>query len=320
MALYYCITSLPVYPSTVHDHCTTIVLDTSTIVYCIATPIECTVQCSALGPTDLKSTVGQYSRTDHTNTVMVARLEPPIPGTTIKIYPPSMFDHWADLPTAVNDLSLTAINLPLLSDLPTTDLNKPLKNKSILKSTMKNIFPPASAPRVSRSTSEGADPVAFDDNVDIPAALGASPISPTTRPPIPPSTKGLWLSDPLTDQSSPVSTSFLLPTLPLMTIRNYRQRRQGRRGAPPSQVAKPISTSTRSTRTSTKSWLRIATSTTIWTMSTTASFQSSMQLPTSRTSGLAKWLQLLTRLQRHRPLLISQQLMTNLPNRALPLT
>jgi hypothetical protein len=107
---------------------------------------------------------------------MVARLEPPIPGATIKIYPPPTFNHWADLPTAVNDLSLTAINLPLLSDLPATDSNKPLKNKSILKSTMKNIFPPARAPRVSRSTSEGADPVAFDDNVDIPTALGASPV------------------------------------------------------------------------------------------------------------------------------------------------
>ena len=144
-----------------------------------------------LGTTNLKSTVGQYSHTDHTNTVMVARLEPPIPGATIKIYtPPSTFDHWADLPTAVNDLSLTAINLPLLSELPATVPNKPLKNKSILKSTMKNIFPPARAPRVSRSTSDGADPVAFDDNVDIPAALGASPV-PDDTPTHPPSTKGL---------------------------------------------------------------------------------------------------------------------------------
>ena len=33
-----------------------------------------------LGPTNLKSTVGQYSCTDHTNTVMVARLEPPVQG------------------------------------------------------------------------------------------------------------------------------------------------------------------------------------------------------------------------------------------------
>jgi hypothetical protein len=41
---------------------------------------------------------------------------------------------------------------------------------------MKNIFPPARAPCVSRSTSDGADPVAFDNNVDIPAALGASPV------------------------------------------------------------------------------------------------------------------------------------------------
>ena len=50
VALYYCITtgSLPVYPNTVHGHCTTVVLDTtSNRVYCIATLMECTVQCSA---------------------------------------------------------------------------------------------------------------------------------------------------------------------------------------------------------------------------------------------------------------------------------
>jgi hypothetical protein len=42
------ITSLPVYPNTVHGHCTTVVLDTSNSVYCIATLMECTVQCTAL--------------------------------------------------------------------------------------------------------------------------------------------------------------------------------------------------------------------------------------------------------------------------------
>jgi hypothetical protein len=47
VALYYCITSLPVYPNTVHGHCTNVVLDTINIVYCIATLMECTVQCSA---------------------------------------------------------------------------------------------------------------------------------------------------------------------------------------------------------------------------------------------------------------------------------
>jgi hypothetical protein len=45
---------------------------------------------------------------------------------------------------------------------------------------MKNIFSPASAPRASRSTSKGADPVAFDNHVDIPAALGASPVPDNT--------------------------------------------------------------------------------------------------------------------------------------------
>jgi hypothetical protein len=56
VALYYYITSLPVYPNTVHGHCTTVVLDTSNIVYCIATLMECTVQCSALA-----SLIGQYA-------------------------------------------------------------------------------------------------------------------------------------------------------------------------------------------------------------------------------------------------------------------
>jgi hypothetical protein len=111
---------------------------------------------------------------------MVARLEPPVPGANVKISPPT-FNHWADLPTALNNLILTSINLPLLSDSPATDSNKPLKNKSILKSTMNNIFPPAHAPRASRrSTSEGADPVAFDNNINIPAALGASPVPDNT--------------------------------------------------------------------------------------------------------------------------------------------
>jgi hypothetical protein len=42
---------------------------------------------------------------------------------------------------------------------------------------MNNIFPPArGAPCTSRSTSEGAYPDAFDDDVDIPAALGAKPV------------------------------------------------------------------------------------------------------------------------------------------------
>ena len=45
---------------------------------------------------------------------------------------------------------------------------------------MKNIFPPSFAPRISRSTSEGADPVAFDNTVDIPAALGTSPVPDNT--------------------------------------------------------------------------------------------------------------------------------------------
>ena len=47
--LYYCITSLPVYPHTVHGHCTTVVLDTSNSVYCVAPLMECTIQCTALG-------------------------------------------------------------------------------------------------------------------------------------------------------------------------------------------------------------------------------------------------------------------------------
>ena len=47
-SVYYCITSLvPVYPNTVHGHCTTVVLDTSNSVYCIVTLMEYTVQCIA---------------------------------------------------------------------------------------------------------------------------------------------------------------------------------------------------------------------------------------------------------------------------------
>jgi hypothetical protein len=48
VALYYCITSLPVYPNTVCGHCTSVVLDTSNSVYCIATLMEMrrTVYCT----------------------------------------------------------------------------------------------------------------------------------------------------------------------------------------------------------------------------------------------------------------------------------
>jgi hypothetical protein len=57
VALYYCgITSLPVCLNTVHGHCTTVVLDTSNSVYCIATLMECTVQCITLA-----SLIGQYA-------------------------------------------------------------------------------------------------------------------------------------------------------------------------------------------------------------------------------------------------------------------
>ena len=38
------------------------------------------------GSASLLSTVGQYLFTEHTNTVMVPCLEPPVPGTTVKIY------------------------------------------------------------------------------------------------------------------------------------------------------------------------------------------------------------------------------------------
>jgi hypothetical protein len=40
VALFYCITSLPVYPNAVHGHCTTVVLETSNSVCCIATLME----------------------------------------------------------------------------------------------------------------------------------------------------------------------------------------------------------------------------------------------------------------------------------------
>ncbi|KAI2495900.1 hypothetical protein MHU86_18598 [Fragilaria crotonensis] len=51
---------------------------------------------------------------------------------------------------------------------------------------MQNLPPPSLAPRASRSASKGANPDAFDANVDYPAELGASPVPPDT-----PSTKDL---------------------------------------------------------------------------------------------------------------------------------
>ena len=136
-----------------------------------------------LGPTNLKSTVGQYSRTDHTNTVMVARLAPPVQGSTVeeKYSSNVSSDHWSNLPTAVKNLRLTANIFPrLTSDSPATDLNSPLKPTELFKSAMKNSLPPSLAPRASRSASKGDNPDAFDANVDYPAELGASPVPPDT--------------------------------------------------------------------------------------------------------------------------------------------
>ena len=130
-----------------------------------------------LGSTNLKSTVGQYSRTDHTNTVMVARLEPPVQGSTVEVnYSPYVLDHWANLPKAVNNLSLTAINFPLLSESPATDLNTPLKNRSLPKSTMNNTCPPALAPRPSRSASKGENLNAFNDAANCHVPFGATAV------------------------------------------------------------------------------------------------------------------------------------------------
>ena len=103
-----------------------------------------------LGPTNLKSTVGQYSRTDHTNTVMVARLVPPVQGSTVEEkYSTNVSDHWSNLPTAVKNLRLTAVNFPRLLDSPATDLNSPLKATELFKSTMQNLPPPSLSPRPS---------------------------------------------------------------------------------------------------------------------------------------------------------------------------
>ncbi|KAI2509888.1 hypothetical protein MHU86_4453 [Fragilaria crotonensis] len=141
-----------------------------------SSPVKSNVR--LLGPTNLKSTVGQYSCTDHTNTVMVARLEPPVQGSTVERNYSS--DHWANLRTAVNNLSLTAINFPLLTDSPAANLNSPLKNRSFPKSTMKNAIPPTLAPRISRSARKAEDRDAFDDNVDVRAPIGANPVPPDT--------------------------------------------------------------------------------------------------------------------------------------------
>jgi hypothetical protein len=47
VALYCCITSLPVYPSTIHGHCIVVLLDTSnsSILYCTTLKVQ-TVYCN----------------------------------------------------------------------------------------------------------------------------------------------------------------------------------------------------------------------------------------------------------------------------------
>ena len=99
---------------------------------------------------------------------MVACLEPLVLGTTVKIYPPPMLDHWADILKAVNDTSLTANNFPHLLDLPATVLNKPVKNKSILMSTMKNILIPVTEKtRISNFTKMDDKPIKLGTTTDL---------------------------------------------------------------------------------------------------------------------------------------------------------
>ncbi|KAI2507585.1 hypothetical protein MHU86_6878 [Fragilaria crotonensis] len=108
---------------------------------------------------------------------MVARLEPPVQGSTVERNYSSIIGRTF---TAVNNLSLTAINFPLLTDSPAANLNSPLKNRSFPKSTMKNAIPPTLAPRISRSARKAEDRDAFDDNVDVRAPIGANPVPPDT--------------------------------------------------------------------------------------------------------------------------------------------
>ena len=113
---------------------------------------------------------------------MVARLEPPVQGSTVEEnYSSYVFDHWANRPKAVNNLRLTATNFPCLLDSPATSFNSPLKNEIISKSAMKNSLSPSHAPRASRSTSKGEDPYAFGDIVDhLAAKIRACPIPANT--------------------------------------------------------------------------------------------------------------------------------------------
>ncbi|KAI2496553.1 hypothetical protein MHU86_17945 [Fragilaria crotonensis] len=143
-----------------------------------SSPVKSNVR--LLGPTNLKSTVGQYSCTDHTNTVMVARLEPPVQGSTVERNYSS--DHWANLRTAVNNLSLTAINFSP-HGLASSEFKLPIEEQKLPKSTMKNAIPPTLAPRISRSARKAEDRDAFDDNVDV-RAPSARILSLPTRPPI----------------------------------------------------------------------------------------------------------------------------------------
>ncbi len=180
---------------------------------------------------------------------------------------------------------------------------------------MKNIFLPACAPRASRSTSEGAGPVAFDDNVDIPAALGASPV-PDDTPTHPTLHKGSLASDPCGSKltrvhqfPSPNTTSDDDQKLPAKKKRCTSK--PGCKAYFDVQILDNFDDALNEDHNlhyhvDNKRNSKLP--------------KSSMHLPSSRPSRLAQWLQLPTRLQRCRPLPISLQLMTNLPNRALPLT
>lgn len=98
-----------------------------------------------LGSAELKSpAVSQCSHSKYMNVFMVACLKPPVHGTIVEeIYSPYVPNHWVTnlhKKKAIDNMTLTAIYFPLLSDLPAMYSNLPLFKKNLPKSIMKNIF------------------------------------------------------------------------------------------------------------------------------------------------------------------------------------
>ncbi|KAI2514153.1 hypothetical protein MHU86_46 [Fragilaria crotonensis] len=151
------------------------------------------------GPTVLQRTVGQYSRTVYTNTVMVARLVPPIRGTLpSKVYSSTgtVQKHDTTVPTtttttststalalghAVEKLQLCDSATTKLPPAKTQELDDQSPTKQILKfnNNNKDLTMKTNTPTTTPTRPKKAKPVnteTFDDINDVPATLGSSPV------------------------------------------------------------------------------------------------------------------------------------------------